>query len=185
MILWMHIYNNRQIILDNQLINTEEIHNLKDLKMTFSSFCVYDSSLGSTDGYFEMSLDDSVEELVGPSFMSLPAPTAKEPGGHQEEQSEEKQEEVQVHRVLWCYCVQVEEEEVKQKVACLVLADQLLGLLCSSHDFTRANQNMGKHTVYMQTGANLEAVLSFLSPSDAQIRFRSNLVNFYNTSVIN
>ncbi|XP_026023023.1 nischarin isoform X2 [Astatotilapia calliptera] len=99
-------------------------------------------SLGSTDGYFEMSLDDSVEELVGPSFMSLPAPTAKEPGGHQEEQSEEKQEEVQVRRVLWCYCVQVEEEEVKQKVACLVLADQLLGLLCSSHDFTRANQNM-------------------------------------------
>uniref|UniRef100_A0AAX7TYK0 PX domain-containing protein n=1 Tax=Astatotilapia calliptera TaxID=8154 RepID=A0AAX7TYK0_ASTCA len=158
---------------------------LCNLKMTFSSFCVYHSSLGSTDGYFEMSLDDSVEELVGPSFMSLPAPTAKEPGGHQEEQSEEKQEEVQVRRVLWCYCVQVEEEEVKQKVACLVLADQLLGLLCSSHDFTRANQNMGKHTVYMQTGANLEAVLSFLSPSEAQIRFRRNLVNFYNTSVLN
>uniref|UniRef100_A0A669F3I6 Nischarin n=1 Tax=Oreochromis niloticus TaxID=8128 RepID=A0A669F3I6_ORENI len=170
-----------RIILDNQLINMEKIHNLKDLKMIFSSFCVYYSSPGSTDGYFEMSLDDSVEELVGPSFMSLPAPAAKEPGGHQEEQSEEKQEEVQVRRVLWCYCVQVEEEEVKQKLACLVLTDQLLGLL-SSHDFTRTNQSMGKHTVYMQTGANLEAVLSFLSPSDIQIRFRRNLVNFYNTS---
>lgn len=106
------------------------------------------SSPDSRDGYFEMSLDDSVEELVGTSSTSLPIPASDEPDSHEEEESREKQEEeeeeeVQVRRLLWCYCVQVE-EEVKQKVACLVLTDQLLGLLCSSHDLTKTNQNTGE-----------------------------------------
>ncbi|XP_045885200.1 nischarin isoform X4 [Micropterus dolomieu] len=97
-------------------------------------------SPGSRDGYFEMGLDDSVEESVCSSSTSLAVPPAEEPGGHQgglceEEEEEEAEEEVRVNRVLWCYCLQVK-EEVEQKDVCLVLTDRLLGLLYLSEGFT-------------------------------------------------
>ncbi|XP_040890153.1 nischarin isoform X2 [Toxotes jaculatrix] len=94
-------------------------------------------SPGSRDGYFEMGLDDSVEESVCSSSTSLAAPPAEEPRGHQGElcNEEEEEEEVHISRVLWCYCLQVD-KEVEQKEACLVLTDRLLGLLHLSDDFT-------------------------------------------------
>lgn len=96
-------------------------------------------SLSSRDGYFEMGLDDSGEELVG----SAPFPEGEEPGVRLEEPSEE-QLEVRVRRVLWCCCVLVG-QEVKQRGACLVLTDRLLALLLWSHDSLSANQERGKH----------------------------------------
>ncbi|KAM7421986.1 hypothetical protein PAMA_010187 [Pampus argenteus] len=104
-------------------------------------------SPGSRDGYFEMGLDDSVESVCS-SSTSLAAPPPAEPGDHQRELCEEKEEEeeVQVHRVLWCYCVQVK-EEVEQKEACLVLTDRLLGLLYLSEDFTWTNQDAAAEEV--------------------------------------
>ena len=105
---------------------------------------IHYSSPGSRDGYFEMGLDDSVEESVCSSSTSLAAPP---PGpSDQGEVREEEEEEVQVRRVLWCYCLQVK-EEVEQKEACLVLTDRLLGLLYLSEDFTWTNQDAGKHTI--------------------------------------
>ena len=128
-------------------------------------FFAHCSSPGSRDGYFEMGLDDSVEESICSSSTSLAAPPAEESGDHQgeplcdeeelevEEQEEEEEEEevqvqVQVHvrRVLWCYCLQVE-EEVEQREVCLVLTDRLLGLLYLPDDFTWTNLDTGKHTV--------------------------------------
>ncbi|XP_068578165.1 nischarin isoform X1 [Cebidichthys violaceus] len=98
-------------------------------------------SPGSGDGYFEMGLDDSVEESVcSSSSTSLAVPPAEEPGGHQGEQRG-GEEELQVGRVLWCYCLRVKEEEVEQKEVCLVLTDRLLGLLYLSDDFTWTNQD--------------------------------------------
>ncbi|XP_028261990.1 nischarin isoform X1 [Parambassis ranga] len=99
-------------------------------------------SPGSRDGYFEMGLNDSLDELVCSSSTTLHAPVAEEPGCHQKElcEEEEKEEEVQVNRVLWCCCVQVG-EEVKQREACLVLTKRLLGLLFLAHDHTRIHQD--------------------------------------------
>ncbi|XP_034440199.1 nischarin isoform X1 [Hippoglossus hippoglossus] len=97
-------------------------------------------SPGSGDGYFEMGLDDSVEELVCSSSMSLTVPSAEEPGGHPGEPCAEEQEEMHISRVLWCYCLQVE-EEVEQREACLVLTDRLLGILHLSNSFSWTNQD--------------------------------------------
>ncbi|XP_037535856.1 nischarin [Nematolebias whitei] len=94
-------------------------------------------SPSSRDGYFEMSLDDSGEEPVCSSPSSLPAPAPEKDGVRLEEPSE-KEAELLIRRVLWCCCVRVD-EEVKQREACLVLTDQLLGLLLS-HDSLLANQ---------------------------------------------
>lgn len=99
-----------------------------------------------------MGLDDSVEESICSSSTSLAAPPAEERSGHQEElcdNGEEEEEEVQVSRVLWCYCVQVK-EEVEQKEACLVLTDRLLVLLYLSDDFNWTNQDAGKHTISLR-----------------------------------
>ncbi|KAL6112409.1 nisch [Pungitius sinensis] len=97
-------------------------------------------SPGSVDGYFEMGLNDSVEESVcSSSSTSLALPPAEEPGGHRGDLCGEE-EAGQVTRVLWCYCLQVK-EEVEQKEACLVLTDRLLGLLYLSADFTQTNQD--------------------------------------------
>lgn len=102
------------------------------------------------DGYFEMGLNDSVEESVGSSSStSLALLPAEEPGGRRGDlcgEEEEEEEAGQVTRVLWCYCLQVK-EEVEQKEACLVLTDRLLGLLYLSPDFTRTNQDAGKRTI--------------------------------------
>ncbi|KAM4583205.1 nischarin [Fundulus diaphanus] len=93
-------------------------------------------SPSSRDGYFEMGLDDSGEEVVGSSPSSLPAPAVEgeEPG--------EEKAEVRVRRVLWCCCVLVG-GEVKQREACLVLTDRLLVLLWWSPDCLSANQERG------------------------------------------
>ncbi|XP_029007039.1 nischarin isoform X2 [Betta splendens] len=95
-------------------------------------------SPGSRDGYFEMSLDDSVEESVCSSSTLLTAAPAEEPCSHPGELCEE---ELKVNRVLWCYCLQVE-EEVEQKRACLVLTDQRLGLLSLPDGFTWTSQDL-------------------------------------------
>ncbi|XP_035517860.1 nischarin [Morone saxatilis] len=111
-------------------------------------------SPGSRDGYFEMGLDDSVEESVCSSSTSPAVPPAEEPVGHQEELCGE--EEVQVSRILWCYCLQVK-EEVEQKEACLVLTDRLLGLLYLPDDFTWTN-----HDADQEQSPSAEEVLSSL-----------------------
>lgn len=87
-----------------------------------------------------MSLDDSGEEPVCPSPLSLTAP-APENDGVRLEEPREKEAELLIRRVLWCCCVRVD-EEVKQREACLVLMDQLLGLLLS-HDSLLASQERG------------------------------------------
>ncbi|XP_013870780.1 nischarin [Austrofundulus limnaeus] len=97
-------------------------------------------SSGSRDGYFEMGLDDSGEEPICSSPLSLPAPVPEKDDGRLEELCE-KEAELVIRRVLWCCCVRVEEEEVQQKEACLVLTDQLLGLL--SPDSLSTNQEQG------------------------------------------
>ncbi|XP_054906089.1 nischarin isoform X3 [Poeciliopsis prolifica] len=112
----------------------EQRSDSRDVQSEVQSTDVGDRSLSSRDGYFEMGLDDSGEEVVG----SAPFPEEEEPGVRPEEPSEE-QLEVRVRRVLWCCCVLVS-EEVKQKGACLVLTDRLLALLCWSHDSLSANQ---------------------------------------------
>lgn len=107
------------------------------------------SSQGSRDGYFEMSLDDSVEESVSSSSTLAALPPEEELDVHQGElceeelEEEEEEEEVKVIRVLWCYCLQVK-EEVEQKEACLVLTERLFGLLSLTDDFTRTNQDTGE-----------------------------------------
>uniref|UniRef100_A0A8D2ZQY6 Nischarin n=1 Tax=Scophthalmus maximus TaxID=52904 RepID=A0A8D2ZQY6_SCOMX len=96
-----------------------------------SLFHSHYSSPGSRDGYFEMGLDDSVEESVCSSSSTSLG-----------ELRDREQEEVHISRVLWCYCLQVEQEvEVEQRRACLVLTDQHLGLLWdSSHLQLEENQ---------------------------------------------
>lgn len=92
-----------------------------------------------------MSLDESVEETV---CSSSPSPAASELSGRQgdlcaqqEEEEEPKEEDVKICKVLWCYCLQVEEEEeVEQREACLVLCDQLVGLLFLPDDSTWTGQ---------------------------------------------
>lgn len=91
-----------------------------------------------------MSLDESVEETVCSPSISLALPPANDLSGHRgelcaEEEEEEEDEDVKICRVLWCYCLQVE-EEVEQKEACLVLCDQLVGLLFLPGDSTWAGE---------------------------------------------
>lgn len=94
-----------------------------------------------------MGLDDSVEELVCSSSMSLALPPAEDLVGHQGELFiVEEEEEVKVSRVLWCYCVRVK-EEVEQKAACLVLTCRMLCLLYLPDDFTWIRQDAGGHSV--------------------------------------
>ncbi|XP_068451947.1 nischarin isoform X2 [Clinocottus analis] len=120
-------------------------------------------SPGSGDGYFEMGLDDSVEESVcSSSSTSLGVPPAEEPAGQQGELCGAAEDELPViSGVLWCYCLQVQEEveqkEVEQKEACLVLTDGLLALLYLSEGFTRTNQDAAR-----QQSPPVEEVLSGL-----------------------
>uniref|UniRef100_A0A8C4IIA2 Nischarin n=1 Tax=Dicentrarchus labrax TaxID=13489 RepID=A0A8C4IIA2_DICLA len=113
---------------------------------------------GSRDGYFEMGLDDSVEESVCSSSTSPAVPPAEEPGGHQGELCDE--EEVQVSRILWCYCLQVK-EEVEQKEACLVLTDRLLGLLYLPDDFTWTNHDAGELCLHKRNHSMTEVSFFF------------------------
>ncbi|MEQ2204892.1 hypothetical protein XENOCAPTIV_020495, partial [Xenoophorus captivus] len=136
----------------NQVIHTynenkAKIFTKKSLQKHKDDSFLFSHSPSSRDGYFEMGLDDSGEEVVGSSPSSLPSPVAEgeEPGGLLEAPCEEKAD-VQVRRVLWCCCVRVN-GEVKQREACLVLTDRLLGLLFWSHDSMSANQERGKNPV--------------------------------------
>lgn len=94
-----------------------------------------------------MSLDESVEETVCSSSISLVPPPAKDLSGHQGElcakEEEEEEEDVKISRVLWCYCLHVK-EEVEQKEACLVLSDHLFGLLFLPGDFMWTGQDTGE-----------------------------------------
>ncbi|XP_047439582.1 nischarin isoform X2 [Mugil cephalus] len=128
-------------------------------------------SPGSGDGYFEMGLDDSVEEsLCSSSSTSLPAPVAEEPGSRQrelceedeekEEEEEEEEVETQVSSVLWCYCVQVE-EEVKRREACLVLTGRLLGLLYLPREFTRTTQDRDWTMEEVLSGLQVDLLLPY------------------------
>lgn len=93
----------------------------------------------SRDGYFEMGLDDSLEESSSSS--SLPVLTPSLPV---EEEAVVQQGALceQVCRALWCCCLQVngDAEEIRLNEACLVLTERLLGLLFLSHDFFSTNQ---------------------------------------------
>ncbi|XP_034020794.1 nischarin isoform X2 [Thalassophryne amazonica] len=108
-------------------------------------------SPGSGDGYFEMGLDDPVDELICSASSSstlLTAPPA-------EESNPQREEEVQVSRVLWCCCVQVD-DTVLQKQACLVLTDRLLGLLYTSGDLSPTNQEAGQTLSVEEVLSSLE-----------------------------
>ncbi|XP_029358310.1 nischarin isoform X2 [Echeneis naucrates] len=126
-------------------------------------------SPGSGDGYFEMGLDDTGEESNCSSSTSLAA-LPVELGSHQGDLSD-GEEEVNVNSVLWCCCLQVE-EQVEQKNACLVLADQLLGLLYLSDDFTRTNQDQEQSPPVKEvlSGLQMDLLLPYsqllLSPQD-------------------
>lgn len=92
-----------------------------------------------------MGLDDSGEELVGSSPSSLPPPVMEG------EEPEVEEAELHVSRVVWCCCVLVlVDGDVKQREACLVLTDRLLGLLYWSHDSMSANQEGGKDPALIQ-----------------------------------
>ncbi|KAM4613145.1 nischarin isoform 2-T2 [Polymixia lowei] len=117
-------------------------------------------SPGSRDGYFEMSLDDSMEEtLVSSCSSSTPLPAPVEEAipqeTQQQPQQQQQEEEVRVGRVLWCYCVRVE-KVLEQKEVCLVLTDRLLGLFYISADLTWTNQDTEEQS------PTLEEVLSGL-----------------------
>ncbi|XP_063766924.1 nischarin isoform X2 [Eleginops maclovinus] len=145
--------------------------------------CTEEGSLspGSRDGYFEMGLDDSLEESVGSSSTSLAVPSAEELASQQgelceeEEVEKEEQEEVQVRRVLWCYCLQVK-EEVEQKKACLVLTDQVLGLMYLSDDFTWTNQDADQEQCVEEVLSSLQVDL-LLMYSQLLLSSQSELPN--------
>ncbi|XP_027857764.1 nischarin isoform X2 [Xiphophorus couchianus] len=143
----------------------EQRSDSKDVRSEVQSTDVGGRSLSSRDGYFEMGLDDSGEELVG----SAPFPEGEEPGVRLEEPSEE-QLEVRVRRVLWCCCVLVG-QEVKQRGACLVLTDRLLALLLWSHDSLSANQERGP-----DQSPDVEEVLSGLQ-ADLLVPYSQVLLN--------
>ncbi|XP_029989351.1 nischarin isoform X2 [Sphaeramia orbicularis] len=93
-------------------------------------------SPGSRDGYFEMDLGDSVEEpLCSSSTSPSDHPAEEHPGPQGALHEEAEDPDVHISSILWCYCVQVD-EEVEQRKACLVLTDQWLGLLYLSHEVT-------------------------------------------------
>nr|XP_046236500.1 nischarin isoform X4 [Scatophagus argus] len=117
----------------------EKILEFREVQSPVEGTEVGSPSPGSRDGYFEMGLDDSVEDSVCSSFTLLAVPPVEEPSGEQGELCEEEKEVV-VSRVLWCYCLQVK-EEVEQKEACLVLMDRMFGLMYLSRDFTWTNQD--------------------------------------------
>ncbi|XP_014899474.1 nischarin isoform X1 [Poecilia latipinna] len=141
----------------------------RDVQSEVQATDVGGRSLSSRDGYFEMGLDDSGEEVVG----SAPFPEGEEPGVRPEEPSEE-QLEVRVRRVLWCCCVLVG-EEVKQRGACLVLTDRLLALLCWSRDSLSANQETDLSSGPDQS-PDVEEVLSGLQ-ADLLVPYSQVLLN--------
>ncbi|XP_053724972.1 nischarin isoform X1 [Synchiropus splendidus] len=124
-------------------------------------------SPGSRDGYFEMGLDDSVEELNSSPSVSHDLSPESSSNSHKElvrDNVEVGDESLQVNRVLWCYCVEVK-QEVAQKVACLVLTEKLLGLLSGSNDFTwppQSDVEGGKNPTSSDMLSKL--TVSFLAP---------------------
>ncbi|XP_072296019.1 nischarin [Eucyclogobius newberryi] len=98
------------------------------------------SSPDSRDGYFEMGLDDSLEESSSTS-----------PPEEEEEEEEEEEgiqqgaprEQAEVCKAAWCLCLQLKSEvEAPQlNAGCLVLTGGVLGLLFLSRDFTPTNQD--------------------------------------------
>ncbi|KAM6979758.1 nischarin [Aplochiton taeniatus] len=84
--------------------------------------------VGSKDGYFEMGLNESLEEGSG-SACSAPSTPLPPP-----DPEDTPEPQVRVSRVLWCYCVRVDRAELDQRAACLVLTDRGLVVFCLSGD---------------------------------------------------
>ncbi|XP_056129521.1 nischarin [Lampris incognitus] len=111
------------------------------------------------DGYFEMGLDDSLEEASVSSHTtstSLPAPLVDAQGQEAQEKVCEEQNGVQISGVLWCLCVRVE-NNMEQRGGCLVLTDKVLGLFYIPADSTLTNEDTER-----EWSPGLEEVLSSL-----------------------
>lgn len=85
----------------------------------------------SRDGYFEMGLDDSVQDSSPPP-PPLPTGLSVPPS----DPCDVEQQEENINNVIWCYCLKVEKEEkeVEQSIVCVVLTHNLLCLLRLSRD---------------------------------------------------
>uniref|UniRef100_A0A3P8VZV1 Nischarin n=1 Tax=Cynoglossus semilaevis TaxID=244447 RepID=A0A3P8VZV1_CYNSE len=142
--------------------NDEKRFESREVQFHVDSTEVDSASPASKDGYFEMGLDDSVEESVCTSSASHLSPPAEESSSDQINLcgDDDDVEELHVKRVLWCYCLQVE-EEVKQKQACLVLTDGLVGLL-DLVDWTTQDADQEGHLHVEEVLSGLQ--INFLLP---------------------
>uniref|UniRef100_A0AAV2MMB5 Uncharacterized protein n=1 Tax=Knipowitschia caucasica TaxID=637954 RepID=A0AAV2MMB5_KNICA len=107
-----------------------------------------DISPGSRDGYFEMGLDDSLEESTSTSLPvhgpSLPVAEEKEIQQEEVRHEEVQCEGAEVCKTAWCICLQQRsEDETCMNTTCSVLTHRVLGLLFLSHDFSPTNQDAG------------------------------------------
>ncbi|XP_061542796.1 nischarin isoform X2 [Phycodurus eques] len=110
--------------------------------------------LVSRDGYFEMGLDDSVQDS---SLAPLPAGNAVPSSDLCDEEGPEEN----VNNVLWCYCVKVDEEQVAQRVVCVVLMDSLLCLLRLSDDNLDADKDRSPSAEVVLSGLEVDLLLPF------------------------
>ncbi|XP_061689073.1 LOW QUALITY PROTEIN: nischarin [Syngnathoides biaculeatus] len=81
----------------------------------------------SRDGYFEMGLDDSIQDSSLPHLPAGPAVPSVD-------LCDEGVLEKHVTNVLWCFCLKVDEEQLQQSVVCVALMDNILCLLRLSND---------------------------------------------------
>ncbi|KAK7899438.1 hypothetical protein WMY93_020291 [Mugilogobius chulae] len=125
------------------------------------------SSPDSRDGYFEMGLDDSLEES---SSTSLPVPAPSLPVEEEEAQQEAPCEQTEVRKASWCICLRLksEVEETQLNVGCLVLTNRVLALLFLSHDFTPTNQDSDPSVLLPRLASSFQTPL-LLPLSDLQL----------------
>ncbi|XP_055015157.1 nischarin isoform X2 [Boleophthalmus pectinirostris] len=124
------------------------------------------SSPGSRDGYFEMGLDDSLEES---SSTSLPVPAPSLPV-EEEVQQGALREQVEVRKAVWCICLELisEEGEMQLNTVCLVVTERILGLFFLSHDFSLTNQDTDLSVLLPRLISSLQKPL-LLPLSDLQL----------------
>ncbi|XP_033829936.1 nischarin isoform X1 [Periophthalmus magnuspinnatus] len=123
------------------------------------------SSPSSRDGYFEMGLDDSLEES---SSTALPVTVPSLPV--EEVQWGVPCEQVEVRKAIWCICLQVksEEEEMQLNTGCLVMTEHVLGLFFLSHDFSLIKQDTDPIVLLPRVVSSLQKPL-LLPLSDLQL----------------
>ncbi|XP_058487650.1 nischarin [Solea solea] len=111
-------------------------------------------SPASGDGYFEMGLDDSV----------CTSSTSFAPLAVEDLCVDDEEEEVQISRILWCYCLQVE-KDVEQKEACLILTDRRLGLLhpsnCDTQTFQDTDQEQNLPLKELVSGLQMNFLIPY------------------------